>query len=33
MLSEGGLDQSMQRSNLFEMMADFCFFNNQFGRH
>lgn len=32
MLSEGGgLDMSLTRSNYFEMMADFCFFSNQFG--
>lgn len=32
MLSEGGgLDHSLTRSNYFEMMADFCFFSNQYG--
>ena len=31
MLSEGGLDNSLSRSNYFEMMVDFCFFSNSYG--
>lgn len=27
-LSEGGVDNSMQKSNYFEIMAEFCFFSN-----